>query len=81
MTFYLSVCLGPLPEATPTKSDQIRPNPIDSDQIRPIPTNSDNVSLTNSDQIYQKSKSDQIRPNPANLTKSDQIRLNPTESN
>ena len=72
--------IGPLPGATPTKSDQIRPNPTEFDQI---------------DRIYQKSKSDQIRPNPTesdwsrpnptesdqirpNLTKSDQIQDNPT---
>ena len=35
---------GPLPEATSTESDQIRPlrpNPTESDQIRPNPTKSD----------------------------------------
>ena len=63
---------GPLPEASPTESDQIRPNPTESDQI---PTESNRIWLnpTESDQIWlNPTESDQIRPIP---TKSDQIRL------
>ena len=45
---------GPLPEATPTKSDQIRPlwpNPTKSDRSDQIRSNS--TALTKSDQIQQ----------------------------
>ena len=61
---------GPLPEATPTKSDQIQTSPTKSDQIRPNPTDSHQFRPILTD-------SDQFRPIPTkftrnqNLTKSD----------
>ena len=55
----------PIPGATPTESDQIRPNPTKSDQVRPRPTESDQIR-----------PSDRVQPNPTKFTKNQ----NPTKS-
>ena len=42
--YYKFYCIvGPLPGATQTEFDQIRPNPTKSDRFRPKPTESDLV--------------------------------------
>ena len=61
--------VGPLPRATPTESDQVRPN-LPMIKIRPNPTESNQV-------WPEPTKSDWIRANP---TESDQVRLNQSES-
>ena len=59
----------PIPGATPTESDQIRPNPTEFTTTQ---------NPTKSDRIWPNpTKSDQVRPNP---TKSDQFRQSPTKS-